>query len=375
MAQLLRQFPKTAAVIEAGRLQKLHLGAQLFVSRHGQTLADAAFGQSRPGVDMTPDSIALWLSAGKPLAAVALARFWESGQLDLDDSVAKFIPEFAANRKKSVSIRHLLTHTAGLRWVEWSASWDKMIAQICEAPLEPRWIPGRTAGYHAFTTWYILGEILRRLDPAHRPYETFIAEEIFQPLEMSDCFFAMSPPQYRSYATRIAPLEPTNQSSARPASFDTEAGCAVCSPGVSGRGPARELARFYEMLLARGRPLLGPQTVEALTARHRAGVYDLTFKHIIDWGLGFIVNSTQYGQSVPYGFGPRASPRAFGHGGNQSSMAMADPEYGVAVVVIFTGLPGEIAHQQRMTATLEAVYEDMGIGENSATDEKPAAHR
>lgn len=376
MALLIREFPKTAAVIEAGRIESLHLGAQLYVSRDGQTLVDASFGQSQSGVEMTSDSIPLWLSTGKPIAAVAIAQFWESGQLDLDDAVARFIPEFAAKGKQGVTIRHLLTHTAGLRWVEWSTSWETTISQICDAPLEPRWIPGRTAGYHPFTTWYILGEIIRRLDPAHRPYEQFIAEEIFRPLGMTDCFFALSAEKYRNLGNRISPIEVTGESNARRASFDTEAGCDVCLPGASGRGPARELARFYEMLLARGRPLLTPQTVEALTARHRTGMYDITFKHIIDWGLGFIVNSAQYGESVPYGFGAHASPRAFGHGGNQSSMALVDPEYGLVVVVIFNGMPGEEAHQKRMRATLEAVYEDLGLAKkpeirNQNTESSP----
>ncbi|HEY1922505.1 MAG TPA: serine hydrolase domain-containing protein, partial [Tepidisphaeraceae bacterium] len=354
-------FPKTAAIIEAGRSEKLHLGAQLYVSRDRRTLADAAFGEAQPGAPMTPDSIPLWLSAGKPVAAVAIARFWESGKLDLDNPVARFIPEFAAKGKQNVTIRHLLTHTAGIRWVEWSESWDTTIAQICDAPLEPRWIPGTTAGYHAFTTWYILGEIIRRLDPTHRPYEKFVAEEIFRPLEMTDCFFALSPETYRNLGTRISPIEVTSQSNARRASFDTEAGCAICLPGASGRGPARELGRFYEMFISRGRPLLNPQTIEAISARHRAGIYDITFKHIVDWGLGVIVNSAQYGDSVPYGFGPHASPRAFGHGGNQSSMALVDPEYGLVVIVIFNGMPGEEAHQKRMRATLAAIYEDLGI--------------
>jgi CubicO group peptidase (beta-lactamase class C family) len=361
MHLLSRQIPKTAAIIEAGRSQNLHLGAQLYVSRHGQTLIDAAFGQASPGVEMTLDSIPLWLSAGKPFASVAIARFWESGQLDLDDAVVRFIPEFAAKGKQNVTIRHLLTHTAGFRWVEWSPSWETTISQICEAPLEPRWIPGHTAGYHPFTTWYILGEIVRRLDPTHRPYEQFIAEEIFQPLGMTDCYFALSAEEYRNLGNRIAPIEVTSQSNARRASFDTEAGCSVCLPGASGRGPARELGRFYELFIARGRPLLTPQSVEAITARHRTGMYDITFKHIIDWGLGVIVNSAQYGESVPYGFGPYASPRTFGHGGNQSSIALADPENGLVIIVIFNGMPGEEVHQKRMRATLAAVYEDLGI--------------
>ncbi len=147
-------------------MERLHLGAQLYVSRDGETLTDGAFGEAQPGVPMTADSIPLWLSAGKPIAAVAIARFWESGRLDLDDAVARFIPEFAAKGKQGVTIRHLLTHTAGIRWVEWSESWDTTIAQICDAPLEPRWIPGPDGGgITPFTTWYILGEIIWRLDP------------------------------------------------------------------------------------------------------------------------------------------------------------------------------------------------------------------
>jgi hypothetical protein len=85
------------------------------------------------------------------------------------------------------------------------------------------------------------------------------------------------------------------------------------------------------MLLAKGSldgaQILRPQTVEALVARHRVGLLDKTFDHIIDWGLGFIINSNQYGiDTLPYGYGPHASQRTFGHSGSQSSCAFADPE-------------------------------------------------
>ena len=167
--------------------------------------------------------------------------------------------------------------------------------------------------------------------------------------------------KYREYGDRLARIRATNQSPVPRAVFDTEASCSICSPGASGRGPARQLGRFYEMLLDGGKPLLDSQTVELLTARLAVGMRDVTFKHTIDWGLGFILNSAQYGPSVPYGFGPHASPRTFGHGGKQSSIAFADPEYGLAVVLIFNGMPGEEAHQRRMREALGAVYEDMGL--------------
>src|SRR5439155_20765241 len=117
-------------------------------------------------------------------------------------------------------------------------------------------------------------------------------------------------------------------------------------------GPVRELGRFYEMLLGHGtlngRTILKSQTVEALTARHRTGMYDQTFGHVIDWGLGFLLNSRMWGHDAPYQYGPHASPRTFGHSGSQSSTAFADPEHGLAVAVAFNGMPGEASHQQRM---------------------------
>ncbi len=89
---------------------------------------------------------------------------------------------------------------------------------------------------------------------------------------------------------------------------------------------------------------------------------DTTFNHVMDWGLGFLVNSAIYGpDTVPYGFGPPASPRAFGHGGSQSSASFADPEHSLVVVVICNGMPGEAAHQKRMKAILAAIYEDVGL--------------
>jgi len=361
MGEVADRLPKTVAVIEHGRANDLHTGAQVYVSRGSQPVVDAGIGKARPGIPMTSDSILLWLSAGKPLASVMFARLWETGALGLDDPVVKFIPEFGARGKAAITVRHLLTHMAGIRWVEWTPSWDEMIARICQAPIEPRWVPGRTAGYHAFTGWYVLGEIFRRIDWWNRPYEKLIAEEVFGRMGMTNCFLAMTEWEFQAHLARLAPLSVTNASNASPPPFDTGAGFGVCSPGASARGPARELGKFYEMLLDGGRDLISRQSVEALTARHRAGIQDLTFKTIVDWGLGFIMDSKQYGKQLPYGFGPYASPRTFGHSGNQSSVGFADPEYGLVVVVIFNGMPGEAVHQLRMTETLAAIYEDLGI--------------
>jgi len=82
----------------------------------------------------------------------------------------------------------------------------------------------------------------------------------------------------------------------------------------------------------------------------------------MDWGLGFILNSSLYGaDTVPYSFGRHASPRTFGHGGAQSSVAFADPEHGLAVALLFNGMPGEARHHVRVREVLSALYEDLGL--------------
>jgi CubicO group peptidase (beta-lactamase class C family) len=128
----------------------------------------------------------------------------------------------------------------------------------------------------------------------------------------------------------------------------------------------RELAHFYEMLIGGGQRqgvrILRPASVGLMTSRHREGLYDETFKHRIDWGLGTIIDSKRYGaDTVPYGYGRFASERTFGHGGSQSSVGFADPEYQLAAACYFNGMPGEPAHQARLHEVLEALYQDLGL--------------
>ena len=157
---------RAATVIESGIERGLHIGAQLYVSLDGKRVADLAFGLAREGVAMTPDTIMLWMSSTKPITALAIAQIWERGKIALAHRVAKYIPAFGVRGKESITIRHVLTHTGGFRFAvgEWSNEpWEQIIAQICDAELEPGWIIGRTSGYHISSGWYLLGEIIRRV--------------------------------------------------------------------------------------------------------------------------------------------------------------------------------------------------------------------
>ena len=386
----LERLPRTREALRAGIRAGLHLGAQLYVSLRGETWANGAAGESRPGEALRRDDLMLWLSSTKPVGAVAIAQLWERGLLELDDPVALHIPEFAAHGKGAITLRHLLTHTAGIRLLQigWPEdSWDAIIARIAAMRPEPRWVPGEKAGYHHASSWFLLGEVVRRLDG--RPFARYVREEIFAPLGMSDSWVGMPPEIFhaRREAGRICPVWNTEGAAGeppRPQGWDSEAWCTGTHPGGNGYGPMAELGRFYEMLLDRGnvrelkglgaggdltrtagipsRRILSPQAVEALTARHRAGMFDHTFRHVLDWGLGFIVSSSQYGaDTVPYGYGNHASPRTFGHSGYRSSAAFADPEHGLAVALAFNGTPAQAAHEQRLRAVLDGLYVDLGL--------------
>jgi len=357
---------RTLDVMQAGMAGGLHIGAQLHLIHHGQTVADLAVGEARPGVPMETGTVMLWLSCTKAVVAAAIGQVWERGLLDLDDPVARHIPEFAQNGKETITIRHILTHTAGFRaaptgWPR--ASGAEVIARICAARVEPGWVPGKTAGYHAITSWFVLGELIRRRDG--RPCEQFIREELFGPLGLPNSWLALTPDEYATTAPRMGIMHNTEGGKRLAMNLDTLEACINCRPSGSGHGPMRELARFYQMLLnggvLDGQRVLRPQTVEALTARHRTGMYDRSFQHVVDWGLGLVVNSYMYGTDTPYQYGPHASPRTFGHGGFQSSAGCADPENKLVVAVVFNGCPGEAAHQERSKALFTAIYEDLGL--------------
>ncbi len=360
-------LPRFVSAIQSGIASKLHIGAQACVILQGNIIADLAIGESRPGVAMTTDTLMLWLSSTKPITAVAIAQLWERGQISLDDSAARHVPAFGVNGKEAITIRHLLTHTAGIRGAANNFtrdSWETTIDRICKANLEPGWVPGQKAGYHLAASWFLLGEIIRKVDG--RRFEQYVREEIFLPLGMVDSWVGMPGDRYADYGDRIGIMQNSDPAAKLPHAWDTAEAAALCKPGGNGRGPIRELARFYQMLISGGsldeKKFLSPQTVEAMTARHRVGMYDHTFKHVMDWSLGFIVNNNQYGvDTIRYGYGPHASWRTFGHSGNQSSIAFADPKHGLVAAMVFNGTPGDAAHDRRMRAVLTSLYEDLGL--------------
>jgi CubicO group peptidase (beta-lactamase class C family) len=360
-------LPRVRRLIDHGIAAGTHPGAVVVAMLDGSIAAELALGEAQPGIPLTPESILLWMSSTKPIGATAILQLVERGALELDAPVSLYLPEFAGGGKQAVTVRQLLTHTGGFRWTDLRGAdfdWQQIIARICATPLEPGWVPGQKAGYHPFTSWYILGELIRRI--GGRPFERYVRDEIFLPLEMNDCWIGMPRTRIDEYGSRIAPCFETDKPGNPIQRYSTPDGLAACIPGGNGHGTANQLARFYEMLrrggALNGVRILSAESVHQMTSRQRAGMHDVTFRNTIDFGLGLIINSRCYSSEiVPYGYGEFASDATFGHSGNQSSAAFCDPQYGLVAVVVFTGMPGEMRHQARMHKVLTALYEDLQL--------------
>jgi CubicO group peptidase (beta-lactamase class C family) len=362
--------PRT--VLEEGVRTGLHPGAQLYVSRNGEVIFDFPCGEARLGVPMRPDSVIQWFSAGKPLTAVLLAQLYERDALDLRSPVSRYLPEFAQNGKESITVAHLLTHTAGFRAADKipaETPWAEVIRLACETPLEDGWTPGSRAGYSTSASWFILAEIVQRL--TSRPIDEYIKSELLDPLGLTDSWLRLPFEQYKKYGDRLALMHDAAAVKRDPVFMQDAAGMAHCRPGSSARGPIRDLGRFYEMLLNGGafnrHRFLEPETIRLFTTRHRVGMFDETFLHKLDFGYGFLVNSNRYGaESVPYGYGRYASDETFGHSGAQSSCAFADPRHNLVVAWVTNGLPGERPHQKRHREINHAVYNHLEIQPSSS---------
>jgi CubicO group peptidase (beta-lactamase class C family) len=332
--------------LERGIARGWHTGAQLYVWMDGRTQVDVAVGEARPGVPMTPASIVEWASATKPVTCAAAALLWQRGLLDLDDPVCRHLPEFAANGKEAVTIRHLFTHTGGLSDpVKSVMAWDEAVAAVCRAPLLDGWVPGTRTAYNSVAMWAVAALVVRL---SGRPFAEFVRAEIFEPLGLRDSWIGMPVAAYRAYGERVAAVPGHPETG-------TEAWVTWGRPTGGGHGPIGELGRFYAALLERR--LLSPPVIEAMTTRHQCGVHDELFRATVDRGLGFMLGSSYPG----HGFGPHASRRTFGHGGRNWCQALADPEHRLAAAVYWNGRPDDAAHAERQSALLGALYEDLGL--------------
>ena len=368
---------RTLAVLADGERAKLHVGAQLFVALSGDTVLDLSLGLARIGRPMTQDSMMTWLSTSKIPTSLLFAKVWEEGLVGLDDPVARHIPEFGVRGKEKVTLRQVWTHTCAMLHVEdklfpvrYRQSHADNIALICASSLDRGRTPGKDAGYQTSVVSLLLAEVVAR--KRGRDFRELARDSLFLPLGMTDSWLGMPEAAIATYAGRLGRTFDTSGPAPKPdGSFapDEPHQLSHVMPGGNGRGPMRELARVLE-LMRRGGELdgfrfLSPQTVDAMTARHRCGLVDASWNgQILDWGLGLTLDSRiHYGGGTHlYGYGPYASPRTYGHSGFRTTLAMCDPDAGLVVTCAWNGMVADDEiHSARQNALCAAIYEDLGL--------------
>jgi uncharacterized protein YbbC (DUF1343 family) len=324
-------FAPIAPLVEAAIARQELPGAVVLVGRGDQILYQRAFGNRAvaPATEvMTEDTIFDLASLTKVVATTtSVMTLVEHGRIRLNDPAMLFIPEFGRYGKSAIAIRHLLTHTSGLRpdlelEAEFSGSDEAVRRAVEEVPTAP---PGERFIYSDIN-FFVLGEIVRRVSGER--LDRYARAQIFDPLGMKDTGFL--PPD--SWRPRIAPTE-----RCRPLSWPCAAPGDASVPflrgtvhdptarrmdGVAGHAglfsTAADLSRFCRMLLAGGRlgnvRILSPAIVTRMTSP------STPMEMAAVRGLGWDIDS-----SYSANRGDLYSTGSFGHTGFTGTSLWLDP--------------------------------------------------
>jgi CubicO group peptidase (beta-lactamase class C family) len=357
------------------------VGAAFAAYHGGQRVVDLWGGVADPGTGRAwaEDSIILVFSTTKGATALCANLLAERGELDIDAPVARYWPEFGQAGKEDLPVRYLLSHEAGLAWVdgdmtlEEALSWDPVVAAL--AKQTPHWEPGMQHGYHATTYGWLVGEVIRRV--SGRSVGTFFREEVAQPLGLD---FWIGLPE--SLEPRVVPVIGFELPDDRGLTEMLDAfmgpgsslGKALVAPGgalaeqtvwnsremraaevpaANGITDARSLARMYAAMVSEvdGIRILSADQLDRAVTRQTSGPNTVLLDLDVQFGLGFMVRS----DLVAIG-----GPRSFGHFGAGGSVGWGDPDselgLGYAMNRMDIGLAGDV----RSFRLIGAVYEAAG---------------
>jgi CubicO group peptidase (beta-lactamase class C family) len=357
------------------------VGAAVSAYVDGEKVVDLWGGEARPGRPWQEDTLALSFSVGKGIVAFVAQLLAERGQLDVDAAVAEYWPEFAQNGKEAVTVRQVLTHTAGVpSWPEYwnTVSLDRpasyldlgaIAAALAAAPLT--WEPGTRFGYHSTTYGWLMGEIVRRI--TGKTLGAFFHEEVAVPLGLdmyvgvpeseldriallvpdptsdSDEVYEMI--NYRSSIGQVAFIGPEKRfGAAIRDTYNSPEMWRAENPAANPVGDARSLARFYA-LLANGGELDGVRLVSRESIdRHTTVVVD---DQDSLWGTHFRVGLGYMRSCGWYQMGPND---AFGHAGLGGAVGWADPDRNVSFGYVMNRLVLALETDARVVALYDALY-------------------
>lgn len=342
-----------------------HPGAHLLVIRRGQIVIDrfAGLADPRRGRPVQPDTIWLLFSATKPYTAVAVLKLAAEGKLALDAPVAEYWPAFAQNGKAAITVRHVLTHRAGLphgkisRQPWYWPSWTLCIRAV--ERMQPDTPPGQEVAYHALTFGWILGELVHRVDG--RFLRRYLADEMFAPLGLQHTYLGL-PRRAEIWDRRNIVAATDGEPDLRQSAFIANQRLFRGShmPAGSGHSTIYEHAVFYQLLLDGG-VWNGKQVLPAVVAgmltvpsNPDPGQMDQVLGKPTRWAHGVSLGGPPR-QGFASFMGRTSSPRAFGHGGLRSLAAWADPDRQLICLYFTNGLLSSQASDDRNIEMSDAV--------------------
>jgi len=312
------QFAPVRDVLAANIERGADVGASVCVGHDGQTVVDIWGGTiDDAGTPWAEDTLINVWSTTKTMTALTALLLADRGELDLHAPVARYWPEFAANGKDAIEVRHLMGHTAGLSgWQESMTEadvvdWEKATSLL--AAQAPWWEPGSAAGYHALTQGYLVGEVIRRASGGTTVGELF-AKELAGPLG-ADFHIGTGPEHDARVARVIPPADATLGGEAvlalgpdsiamrtlvnPPLTADwswTEAWRRAEIPAAGGHGNARSVARVQSVVSHGGEVdgirVLSPAGCEAVFEQQASGL-DQVLQAPITHGMGYGISSAE----------------------------------------------------------------------------------
>jgi len=341
----------------------IHPAIGLCVRRDGAVLLDRTIGHVRgngprdapdaPKIVCSPDSPFGTLSASKAITAMMIHLLDQQNLIRLDDHVCEYVPAFAADDKRWITIRHVLVHRAGIQNLPPEVlrlpdleDIDAVLDLIAAQPPVSR--AGRQLAYHAVTGGFVLGEVIRRV--TGKTIRTMLEETVAGPLGMRWLGYGVRrddvPHVVTNYLTGPPPLPPFSQLFQRALGVSFQEVVELSNdprfltaiiPAANVVATANDASRFYQLLL-NGGELDGVRVFEARTVRRATTEQsylelDLTLGLPFRYGMGFMLGADWFSPYGPY------TQHAYGHVGFTNVVCWADPDRRVAAALLTSGKP------------------------------------
>jgi CubicO group peptidase (beta-lactamase class C family) len=310
-------------------------GVVTLVARRGRVVHVGAAGKAdiAAGRDMAKDTVFAIASMTKPITAAAVMILHDEGKLKLDDPVSKYIPAFKETLVKGdkkptreISVRDCLTHTNGLVSDQRNVgTLANTVEQLAKSELA--FDPGSKWQYGPGLS--VAGRVVEVV--SGKSFDQFLAERIFQPLDMKETSFLPAAAQQQRLARLYQPT--SDKKDIEPGTHWLMDVSPDRTPNPSGGlfSTASDLVRFYQMVLnggnLNGKRVLSADAVKQMTSL-QTGDLQTGFTTGNGWGLGFSL------VRQPQGATAMVSPGTYGHGGAFGTQGWIDPQREMIFVLL-----------------------------------------